>query len=66
MRLFRRSAARSGLVFFILITFALALAAVAAPPAKQKKSAVSVGGDAMIITDGSGKALFAQNADLRR
>jgi len=66
MKLFRRSSARSGLVFSLLITFALALAGEAAPPAKQKKSAVSVGGDAMIITDGSGKALFAQNADLRR
>jgi D-alanyl-D-alanine carboxypeptidase (penicillin-binding protein 5/6) len=47
-----------------LLSLAFAVTAVAAPPAK--KSAVSVGGDAMIVTDSSGKVLFAQNPDLHR
>jgi len=40
-------------------------ACVVAAPAK-KGGPFSVGGDAMVITDGSGKILFAQNPDLRR
>lgn len=47
-----------------LLSLAFAVTAVAVPPAK--KSAVSVGGDAMIVTDSSGKVLFAQNPDLHR
>lgn len=66
MKPLHRLPAQFGLIVSLLVTFACALSVAAAPPAKQKKSAVSVGGDAMIITDGSGKVLFAQNPDLRR
>lgn len=50
----------------LAMVLAAAACAFAAPPAKSGKSPVSVGGDAMIITDSSGKVLFAQNPDLRR
>lgn len=46
------------------LLFSLAPCAFSAP--KAKGNPVSVGGDAMIITDGSGKVLFGQNPDLRR
>lgn len=56
---------RRGTLGRIAAILVLALAC-AAPARSAQKSAVSVGGDAMIITDGSGKVLFAQNPDLRR
>ena len=46
------------------VLFTSLVCAFAAP--KKPGSAVSVGGDAMIITDGSGIVLFAHNPDLRR
>jgi D-alanyl-D-alanine carboxypeptidase (penicillin-binding protein 5/6) len=46
------------------ILAALACCADAAPA--KKGSPFAVGGDAMVITDGSGKVLFAQNPDMRR
>ena len=48
-----------------LAVLAVSVACACAAP-KKPGSAVSVGGDAMIITDKSGKVLFAQNPDLRR
>lgn len=48
-----------------LLVAAVLAAGIAAAPAAPK-NAFSVGGDAMIITDKSGKILFAQNADQRR
>lgn len=56
----KRAARLVGLAMII----ASSVGVFAAPPAK--KNAVSVGGDAMIVTDGSGKMLFGQNPDLRR